>query len=63
MNKAAYLITSGDLRLSANQVCWPEQEQLERLLTAEFSLLGVTLKRAFAINQTEGHGLISSQRM
>jgi len=63
MSKEAYLITSGDLRLSANQVCWPEQEQLERLLTAEFELLGVTLKRAFAVDETEGHGFISSQRM
>jgi hypothetical protein len=28
------LIASGDLRLSANQVCWPAQEQMEATLTA-----------------------------
>lgn len=63
MIERAYLITSGDLRLSANQACWPEQEQLEGVLTKEFSSLGVTLERAFPIDDSEGHGFISSQRM
>ncbi len=29
-----YLVTSGDLRLSANQACWPAQQDLEERLTA-----------------------------
>ena len=33
-NKTAYLVASGDLRLSANQVCWPEQERMELALAA-----------------------------
>jgi hypothetical protein len=31
--KHAYLVTSGDLRQSANEVCWPAQSQLETALT------------------------------
>src|SRR5580658_7035831 len=30
------LITSGDLRLSANQACWPAQKEMEEKLTAAF---------------------------
>ncbi len=36
-----YLITSGDLRLSANQVCWPAQEDVERRLTQAFRDEGI----------------------
>ena len=28
-----YLLANGDLRLSANQKCWPEQEKMEAALT------------------------------
>jgi hypothetical protein len=34
------LVTSGDLRLSANQVCWPAQKDLEERLTAAFTAKG-----------------------
>jgi hypothetical protein len=61
--KEAILITSGDLRDSANQVCWPAQEELERKLTACFAAEGVTLRRAFPVDPRTGHGFISSQRM
>ena len=30
--KCAYLVASGDLRLSANRVCWPEQKKMEAAL-------------------------------
>jgi hypothetical protein len=58
-----YLITSGDLRLAANQTCWPAQEDLEKKLTAVFAARGIELVRAFPVNEAEGHGFISSQRM
>ena len=29
----AILVANGDLRLSANQVCWPAQAALEQMLT------------------------------
>jgi hypothetical protein len=57
------LVTSGDLRLSANQVCWPQQEELERNLTRCFENLGIAVKRAFPVDSAAGHGFISSQRM
>ncbi len=59
----AILVTSGDLRESANRACWPAQQQLEEKLTACFAAHGVNLKRAFPVNQRTGHGFNSSQRM
>jgi hypothetical protein len=59
----AILITSGDLRQSANEVCWPAQAALEHNLTEAFAREGVTLKRAFPVDTERGHGFISSQRM
>jgi len=57
------LITSGDLRLSANQVCWPAQRDMEEKLTAAFAQKGIKLVRAHRYNEAEKHGFISSQRM
>jgi len=58
-----FLITSGDLRLAANQVCWPAQQELEERLTDAFANAGYCLVRAFPVNEEEQHGFISSQRM
>ncbi len=41
----AILVASGDLRLSANQACWPAQEEMERHLVAAFAAEGVTVRR------------------
>lgn len=57
------LITSGDLRLSANQACWPAQRDMEEKLTAAFTQQGIKLVRAHAYDETVKHGFISSQRM
>jgi hypothetical protein len=57
------LVTSGDLRLSANQVCWPAQREMEEKLTAAFAQKGYKLVRAHPYNEKEKHGFISSQRM
>ncbi|RYD32631.1 MAG: fucose isomerase, partial [Verrucomicrobiaceae bacterium] len=59
---AVLLATSGDMRLSANQICWPAQEALEKALGAALSGLGYSLKRAHPYKAAEGHGFISSQR-
>ncbi len=56
------LITSGDLRLSANQACWPAQRDMEQKLTAAFAQKGYKLVRAHAYNEEEKHGFIASQR-
>jgi hypothetical protein len=57
------LITSGDLRLAANRVCWPAQREMEEKLTAAFAQKGFKLVRAHAYSETQKHGFISSQRM
>ncbi|HWW22638.1 MAG TPA: hypothetical protein VNY78_01990 [Edaphobacter sp.] len=61
--KEVVLITSGDLRDSANLVCWPAQSALEQELTQRFLAEGVVVRRAFPIDPAKKHGFISSQRM
>ena len=56
------LVTSGDLRQSANQVCWPAQRDMEEKLTAAFAQKGCKLVRAHAYDDKAKHGFISSQR-
>ncbi len=56
------LIASGDLRLSANQVCWPAQEQMEATLTAALKAEGYDLIRAHKYDENARHGFIDSQR-
>lgn len=59
----AYLVASGDLRLAANQTCWPAQKAMEERLTEVFADAGVTLERAHPYDETVKHGFISSQRL
>ncbi len=54
------LVTSGDLRLSANQACWPAQRGMEEILTAAFAQKGYKLVRAHAYDEKLKHGFISS---
>jgi hypothetical protein len=61
--KELILITSGDLRDSANRVCWAAQSALEQELTQRFVAEGVTVRRAFPVDPVKKHGFISSQRM
>jgi L-fucose isomerase-like protein len=62
MSQFAYLVASGDLRLSANQVCWPAQEKLEGALTSAMRKLGCEVRRAHPFLPEKGHGFIDSQR-
>lgn len=57
-----YLMTSGDLRESANRLCWPAQAALEEKLMAVVRSLGYRLERAVAIDRERGHGFVGSQR-
>jgi len=59
----AFLVASGDLRLSANQTCWPAQAEMERQIVAAFAAEGVTVKRAHPYDETMKHGFIWNQRM
>ena len=57
------LVASGDLRHSANEVCWPAQAAMEKMLTEAFLEEGIHLRRAHAYNEAEKHGFIQNQRM
>lgn len=57
------LVASGDLRLSANQTCWPAQADMEERVAAAFAAEGVTVRRAHPYDPDQQHGFISSQRM
>src|SRR5579863_2133547 len=59
----ALLVANGDLRQSANEVCWPAQAALEEMLTRAFHAEGITLRRAHVYDPARKHGFISSQRM
>jgi len=59
----ASLITSGDLRLPANQVCWPAQADMEKKVIAAFAREGMLVKRAHAYDPELEHGFIWNQRM
>ena len=57
------LIASGDLRQSANKVCWPAQAEMEKKLTAAFKPKASSLRRAHPYREDLGHGFIYNQRM
>jgi len=61
--REVHLVASGDMRHSANQVCWPAQEEMERNLGAAFAAEDVTVRRAHPFDETLRHGFIWSQRM
>ena len=61
-SRTILLIANGDLRQSANEVCWPAQEAMERTLTAAVEGFGYKLVRAHAYKPAVRHGFISSQK-
>lgn len=63
VNREILLVSSGDLRLSANQNCWEAQSQMENDLTKAIAKLGWSVKRAHPYDANKKHGFIDSQRM
>jgi len=61
--KEVLFVASGDLRLAANRICWPEQQKAEQQLTFAINKLGWTVKRAHPYDEDKQHGLIDSQKM
>lgn len=59
----AILIANGDLRLSANQVCWPAQAAMEQAVVEAFAREGITVKRGHQYDPDLQHGFIWNQRM
>src|SRR5262245_60901299 len=60
--KEVYLVASGDLRLSANQKCWPAQQEMEATLGRAVAEAGYKVVRAHQERPDAGHGFIASQR-
>jgi hypothetical protein len=56
------LVTNADLREPANLTCWPTQKLFEERLGAALDTLGYHVRRAHAVNESRGHGFISSQK-
>ncbi len=62
MNATISLIASGDLRESANRVCWEAQQAMETALTAAIEKHGHGVRREHGLDADAGHGFIASQR-
>ncbi|WP_245949412.1 fucose isomerase [Echinicola strongylocentroti] len=58
-----YVVASGDLRISANQVGWTFQSKMEELLSSTLKELGWEVERGHPYNKEMQHGFIDSQRM
>lgn len=58
-----YLVANGDLRLSANQQCWPTQEAMEQTLTEAIEKEGWTVRRGHPFDPQKRHGFIENQKM
>jgi hypothetical protein len=57
------MIANGDLRQTANAVCWTAQAEVEAAVTKAFAAEGWTVRRAHEYRQDLKHGFIFSQRM
>jgi len=55
------VIANGDLRLSANRVCWAAQEKTEEAVMAAIRREGGAVRRGHAFDAVKGHGFIDSQ--
>lgn len=62
LRPAVQLSASGDLRLSANQTCWPAQHAMEAALSEALAAEGFDLVRSHPYKEDERHGFIASQR-
>ncbi len=62
MSETVILAASGDLRLSANRVCWPAQEEMERALTRAIERFGFHVRRGHPFDEQKQHGFIDSQK-
>lgn len=55
------LLASGDLRLSANQTCWPAQKEMEASLCNAIQSFDYEVIRVHDYDQANKHGFIASQ--
>ena len=62
MPESVVIIANGDLRLSANQKCWPAQAQAEESVMKAIRREGRDVRRGHACDPEKGHGFIDSQK-
>src|SRR3954469_12958944 len=62
MPQTVVLIANGDLRLSANQRCWPAQARVEEAVMNAIRREGHTVRRGHNCDPEKGHGFIDSQK-
>jgi hypothetical protein len=62
MSDTVIVIASGDLRLSANQMCWPAQVRVEEAVNNAIRREGREVRRGHACDPEKGHGFIDSQK-
>ncbi|MFZ0304419.1 MAG: fucose isomerase [Terracidiphilus sp.] len=62
MSSSIFIVASGDLRPSANKMCWPAQQSAEAALANAISQFGYNVVRAHPVIPEKGHGFIDSQR-
>ena len=62
MNKTIYLVANGDLRLAANQKCWPVQADVENAVITAVRAEGHEIRRGHEYDKAKGHGFIDSQK-
>ncbi|MGD0666058.1 MAG: fucose isomerase [Bryobacteraceae bacterium] len=62
MSGLIYLIASGDLRLSANRMCWPAQQDAENALMTAIRSEGRQIERGHPFDSEKQHGFIDSQK-
>jgi hypothetical protein len=62
MPETVVIIANGDLRLSANQRCWPAQVQTEESVMKAVRREGRDVRRGHVCDPEKGHGFIDSQK-
>jgi len=62
MPETVIVVANGDLRLSANQVCWPAQKEAEAAVMAAIRNQGREVKRGHPEDPVKKHGFIDSQK-
>src|SRR5438270_5547995 len=62
MPEPVIVVANGDLRLSANQKCWPAQSRVEEAVMGAIRSEGFEARRGHAYDEAKQHGFIDSQK-
>jgi L-fucose isomerase-like protein len=62
MSPTIFMVANGDLRLSANQKCWPTQERVESAVMSAVRKLRREVRRGHDFDPVKQHGFIDSQK-